>query len=820
MNGLIQDLCYALRQLRKSPGFTAAAIITLALGIGVNTAMFRLVNAVVLRELPVDQPKQLVFPTIIHADGSDDSFSYHEFEEIRDRNHSLSGVFAFDTTRFLASVNGQTDYLFGQCVSANFFSVLGVKSALGRAFTSQDDRAGRPPVVVISYDYWKRRFALDPNILNQSIALKKILFRVVGVTPPSFRGVELGDAIDIWMPMVHWPQVRLSDHLTVGIMGRLKPDRTITQASAELGVLDKQYAAHKVEPNETSQYQAHSENRRVEFRSGARGFLDLPDELPHELNILMAVVALVLLIACANVANLQLARAVTRRGEIALRLALGAARIRLVRQLLTEGLVLAIAGGGLGFLLANWATALLLRLVVRGTDPLGLDSQSDARVLWFSVGVSVLTGLLFGLAPAFGATRVDPAPALKPGSRTETANTSAKGLSQGLIAMQVALCVTLLVGAGLMVRSLKKLSKVNPGFQRDHVLLAFLYPTLGGYQGERELNLYSTLQEQIDTAPGVMSASLSRFRLLSGGGGWHRQIVNPGSTRHAEENLRVHCNPVAPQFFATMGIQLLLGRDFTPVDGAKAPRVAIISEALARVAFPNQNAVGSRIEFVGDSSSGQADVVGVVRDIRSFNLRSEDEAAGVYIPLAQAPAELLGQAILEVRTTAQPAVAIASVRRVAQAIDVDFPLARLSTQTEQMAESLTTEHSLATLLSLFSVLAVTLAGIGLYGVIAYSTARRTREIGIRMALGARRLDVVRMVVGQGLRLTLIGIGVGIAAALAGSRVLSNQLFGVTFADPVTFGSVIVVLTAIALAASYIPARRASRVDPMVALRYE
>lgn len=820
METLFQDVRFGLRQLRRSPGFAAVAILTLALGVGLNSAMFRVLDAVILRTLTVEKPQQLFFPEITTSEGSDIGFQYPEFEAIRDHSRSFSPVFAFDTTRFLASVNGQIDYLFGQSVSANFYSVLGVKPILGRAFIPEDDHAGQPPVAVISYDYWQRRFAGNLSVLGKNVAFKKIPFRVVGVAPPSFRGIELGDAVDIWIPMLYWPQVRLNDHLTVGIMGRLKPDTTVRQATAELNIMDREYEAQQLGPTASNPKRQSLQNRKVELRSAARGIFSLPDDLPHQLNILMVVAGFVLLIACANVANLQLARSISRSKEIATRLALGASRARLMRHLLTESLLIAVIGGVLGFVFANRATDLLLRFVISGVDPLALNSTLDARALWFSAAAAIFSGLLFGLAPAFSVTRMDAAPALQAGGKSDTGNCAHRKLSGSLVVVQVALCVSLLVGTGLMVRSLKKLSAVNPGFQRDHILMAFLYPTLGGYQGVKELNLYAALQEQMSAAPGVVSASLSRFRLLSGGGGWGRRVARPGVSESRAQGLPVHCSPISPHFFVTMGIPLVFGRDFTQHDSANAPKVVIISESVARSVFPKESPIGQRLEFVDDTGREQAEVVGIVRDVQSFNLRAPDEAAGIYIPLNQAPSDLLGQAVLEVRTTNQTEIALASLRRVTQTIDADFPLARMSTQEEQATETLTGERSMATLLSLFSGLALALASIGLYGVIAYSTARRTREIGIRVALGARRTDVLRMILRQGMRLTLIGVGIGLVGAIGASRVLASQLFGITSTDPVTFGGVVLTLVAVALTACYVPARRAANVDPVNALRYE
>jgi predicted permease len=789
------------------------------LGIGANTAIFQFVNAVILRELPVRNPKQLVFPRITSPEVSGNEFPYSEFEQIRDRNQSLSSLFAFDTTRFLVTVNGQTDFVWGQCVSGSFFSVLGMNPILGSDFATQDDQPGRQPVVIISYNYWKTKFGLDPGVLGKTIALKQIPFRIAGVAPQGFRGIELGDSVNIWMPMGYWPQVRLSDHLTVGIMGRLKPHVASQQVRAEFNILDREYLKQAPTANGVPTSESVLDKRSIEVLSGARGFFALPDELPNELNILMMVVGLVLLIACANVANLLLARAVNRKKEIALRLALGAGRLRLIRQLLAESLLLAITGGALGVLLASWAAQLLIRIRIGGIDATALDVRADQPVLWFAAGISLLTGLVFGLAPAFGATRIDPVPALKAGSGREGGGESRRGLGQALVVVQVALCVSLLIGAGLMIRSLQKLSQINPGFRQEHVLLVSLYPTASGYQGARELDLYSALQKQVGAAPGTLSASISRFSLLRGGR-WVRKINNPAINKGSEGGIRHQCSPVSPQFFTTMGIPQVLGRDFHASDGATSSKVAIISESLARVAFPNQNPLGNQIRFVGDENSEEALVVGVVGDVRSMSLRVPDDFPSIYIPLAQAPASLLGQVILEVRTATDPSGTLENVRGVLKTLAPNLPVTNATTQVQHTAESLGGEQSLTTLLSVFGALAIILASIGLYGVIAYSVARRTHEIGIRVALGADRSQVLRMVLGQGLQLTLIGVGVGFLCAAIEASVLANNLYGVAQTDPITFVGVALLLTSVAIAASYIPARRAMKVDPIVALRYE
>jgi len=813
LEDLADDIRYGVRAMRKNKGFASAAILTLALGIGANTAIFSVLNAAMLRVLPVQNPKELVFPQVTGAEGPEDGFAYREFELLRDRSRSFSDIFAFDTTRLVASADGQADLVWGQCVSGNFFSVLGVSPAVGRAFDSEDDRPEQTAAIVISDAYWERRFGRDPGVVGKQIVLKNIASYVAGVAPASFRGIELGDSVDIWVPMTYWPQLRLNDHLTVAVMGRLARGVSEQQAAAELTVLDRAIARQKLAPTGQAEDLNSIERRRVALSSGARGFVSLPDELPRQLNILMMAVGLVLLIACANVANLQLARGVNRKREIAVRLALGAGRLRLLRQLLTESLLLAAAGGGLGCLMSRWTSELLLRFAIRGVDANALDVQADLRVACFTAGISIATGLLFGLLPALGATRIDAAPALKAGPGGPTGKKPRISAGNVLVIGQVALCVALLVGAGLMVRSLKQLSRVNPGFRKDHILLVSLYPTLGGYQGERELSLYAQLQEQMDTAPGVVSASLSRFRFPSRAR-WDRKVA----TSKGAVAL-VACKPVAPRFFTTMGISLARGRDFTALDRAKSLRVAILSEALARAGFPDQDAIGQTIKFP-DESGTTAEVVGVARDVRSTSLRGADAVPLLYIPLAQTPADLLGQATLEVRTTGEASTASAAVREVLRGIDRNLAVPEVNTQEEQIAESMEGEESLTTLLSSLGVLAILLASVGLYGVVAYSVARRTREIGIRVALGANRRDVMALVLSLGVRWTLAGVGIGLAMALLGARVLASELFGVRTNDFATFMGVATLMTAIALAASCIPARRAMGVDPNKALRYE
>jgi predicted permease len=815
----LMDVRFGLRMVRKNPGFTAVAVLTLALGIGANTAIFSVCDAVMLKLLPAKNPKQLVYFRLLSPEERGSAFSRAEFEQFRDLSRSFSGMFAFDTTRLVVNVDGQADFVWGQCVSGNFYSVLGIDPSLGRALTSNDDQPGRPAVAVISYDYWKRKFAQDPSAADKTITLKGIPFTIVGVAPARFRGIELGDSTDVWVPLTFWEQLRLNDHLTLSVMARMKPGAVEKQASVDLTLIDQQFTAAALGSKISPQDERDLHARSVELVPGGRGLVDLPDELPRSLLVLTVVVGLVLLIACANVANLLLARAVNRQKEVALRLALGAPRMRLFRQLLTESLLLALAGGALGLLFATWTTSFLMRLLSDGDALLALDVHADLRTLYFALGFSFFTCLLFGIAPAIWATRMDAGLTLKGVSSSKGANTPHLGTRKVLVISQVSLSVLLLVGAGLLVRSLQKLSIVDAGFRQENVLLVSIYPTLSGYEGARELALYARAQERVSAAPGVLSATFSRFGMLSGGR-WIRVASHFASAGRGEREVNVNCNPVAPRFFETMGIPLVLGHDFTSADGGAAPRVAVVSESFARKYFPGEDPLGKPLRFKDGQAGEQIVVVGVVKEVKSLSLWEREPVPQMYIPLAQAPADLLGQITMEARTAMEPATAATAVRDAMRDVEANLPLVRIITQKAQTEGTLQNERSLSTLSTLFGVLALLLACLGLYGIAAYSVAARTREIGIRMALGARSDDVDRMVLREGMRLALTGVVVGLAVAFVVSRVLASLLFGISGTDSLIYPGVSILMVLVALAACYIPARRAARVDPMVALRYE
>jgi predicted permease len=815
MEILAQDIRFALRSLKKAPGFASAVILTLALGIGANTAIFSLVDAVILRTLPVRSPEQLFFVEAVSKGGTDDGFPSALFEQIRDHNTSLSGAVAFDTTRLSASVDGHPEVLWGQCVSGNFFELLGLTPPRGRALTVEDDRPSSPPAAVISHRYWKRRFALDPAIVGRTITLKGMPFTLVGIAPEGFLGIEPGDAPDVWIPMAHWARLRLNDHVSVGILGRLKPGVGLDQAQGELNTIYQASGIGLGRPDSVLPTDKDHPASRIVLTPGARGLSDLRDEYSLPLAILMAVVLAVLLIACANVANLVLARAIARRKEIALRLAIGASRARLIRQLLTESVLLALVGGSLGFLLAVWGSDTLLALVSNGPAPLSLDLSHGTRILEFTAGLSLAIGILFGIAPALRATKTDLNSVLKETS-PQGGGGRGTGLRTVLVALQISASVVLLVAAGLLTRSLQELFRVDPGFERDRVILVRAYPTIVGYEGARELELYSRLQEQLRAISGVRSVSLSRFGFL--GGRWSRRVLLPGEAIGASGDASALCYPVSPAFFETMGVPLLQGRDFGPGDGPAAPRVAVVSEAFCRAHFPRSGALGQRFRFGDDATEDDLEIVGVVRDVSSLSLRDGGSRPAVYIPIPQTPGKTLGQITIELRTGMDAAAGVATIMREVQAIDRDLPLVSAETQADFAGESLGTERLMSELAGAFAILALILAGVGLYGVLAHDVAQRAREIAIRIAIGATPADLRRLVLRHGFRLILPGALVGLMAALAVPRVLTSLLFGVGPADPLTLAGTSLSLVLVALLACYLPARRAMAGDPLLALR--
>jgi len=853
MNTLWQDLRYAARMLRNHYGFTAIAVLSLALGIGANTALFSVVDVVLLKKLPVNKPEQLVMfksltvpnfnfggfngntnPDPTSGMTAATSFPYQTFARLREQKGLLSEIFAFAGVGVNVNVDGQADVARAQVVSGNYYAGLGVQPFLGRTITDSDDRAAATPVMVISERYWQRRFNRNPAVLGKQIKLNNVSFTVVGVTPPEFTGTgQVGSSPDVSVPLALEPQLstdrsrmRGAGQWWLRLMGRLQPGATAEQARASLEVVFQQsvleHRAARVPapgqpplpPLEPKDYP------RLAVDSGSQGEMDVRRRFAPQLYLLLGVVALVLLIACANVANLVLARASSRQKEIAVRLAMGSGRGRLIRLLLTESVLLYVLGGGLGIIFASWIKDVFLTVGNWGGEGMNaLNPRLDLRVLAFTIALSLVTGVLFGLAPAWRATRIDLTPSLKDTGRSSS-GASRSLLSKSLVVAQVAMSLLLLISAGLFLRTLHNLQTVEVGFNSENLLLFSIDPNLLGYKDAALANLYRQMFDRIEAVPGVKAVTFSRNALLSGSTSG-RQVYLAGDASSADGSPRqggeVRLHHVRENYFATMEIPVLFGRGLTPQDDERAPKVVVVNQTFARLIFSGENPIGKRFGFNADKPT-EIEIVGVVRDAKYGNLREESPAT-FYVPWLQELSRV-GAVSFEVRTASDPVVFVTAIRQAVREVDPNLPLAGVKTQVEVANESLRIERLFARLLSLFGLVALLLAAIGLYGVMAYAVTQRTKEIGIRMALGAQRHNVMKLVLCQGMILTLIGVVFGAGSAIGLTRLMKSLLFGVSATDPVTFIAIALLLVVVALLAAYVPARRAMKVDPLVALRYE
>jgi predicted permease len=822
---LLQDLRYAARMLRHNPGFTTVAVLSLALGIGANTAIFSLIDTVLLRMLPVEKPEQLVFVENVGARGGGGAPPYPCFEQFRDRDHYLSGLAAFSHYDMRVSIDGRPEEVAAQQASGNYFAVLGVHAWAGRTFGPADDSIvgkGGPdgPVAVIGYSYWKRRFAGSPAVLGKVVQVQDRAVTIVGVTPPEFFGLRPGMPIDLTVPMMLAPAEMLRDRGAwwLNVVGRMKPGVPGAQARAELDSIFQAFmnsgSSGKISGGDEFR---HDYFDRIQLTPAARGLDRLRRQFSKPLLVLMALVGLVLLIACANVANLLLARTTTRNREFAVRLALGAGRSRLMRQVLTESLLLVGIGSLLGLLFATWAGRLLVAFFAAGHHGITVDLRFDARVLAFTAGASLLTGLLFGLAPAFRVTKTTLSPGLKEQGRGMIGLRPRLPLSKLLVVSQVALSLVLLIGAGLFVHSLWNLRNLDAGFHPDGVLTLKVKPDEKVYSEERRMALWKEILDRAARIPGVRSASLSVLNPMSG---MDRGVLIdvPGFESHAVRDRAISLNHVTAGYFETLGTPLALGRGFTDADAANAPRVALLNETAARFYLGGRNPVGVGVRFPFGKEKPPYQIVGVVKDSRHNSLR-EEVPRMIYIPVFQAIDELRSLT-LAVRTAGDPSGLASTVSREARAAGPDILTTDVATLANQVDQSLLEERLVSTLASFFGMLALLLASIGLYGTISYSVARRTNEIGIRMALGASATGVVRLVLRDAVLMIAAGMALGVPAAIAGGRYVQSQLFGLKAADPLTLALACLALAAVALLAGYLPARRASRVDPMAALRYE
>jgi predicted permease len=839
---VLQDIRYALRVIAQNRAFAAVAILSLALGIGANTAIFTLIDNVVLRSLPARAPEQLVV-LASNPEKPATGFNYPDYRYFRDHNQSYSGVIATAEGRTLAFAvpgeKGSAEVVPGALVSGNYFEVLGVPASIGRLFTEADNVTdGAHPYVILSWDLWQRRFGGEASALGRKIALNGAPFTVVGVAARGFHGIAVGNHSDLFIPIVMMPTINPpannwnSRHWWwLNVMARLKPGATMQSATSELNVLEQQILKADPEYKPAPAYEKERAKReRMVVLDGSAGWSYFRVQYAKPLTVLMIVVGLVLLIACANVANLMLARAAGRQKEIAVRLAIGAGRIRLIRQLLMETLVVSILGGLVGLAIAYWGVTMLLRLMPGRAIPVDLHLSPDPRVLGFAFLASIVTGLVCGLAPALQSTRPNLVTSLK--NETAAARRSRFDLRRALVVLQVAVSLLLLIGAGLFVRSLRNLENLDPGFRRERVLVASVNPQASGYKGQRLRDYYERLVAKVGTAPEVRSASLVNITPLSGSR-WNGDVTIDGYQWKPNERPYVDHNAVGPRFFETMGIPLIAGREFTDLDNPAftpdpkpkrdpnekpvGPRVMIVNESFAKRFFAGRQVLGGRVTRDSKWKSDEAyEIVGVVKDVKYFGLREATEPM-VYVPVWR---DGSGARNLVVRTTGDPERLAATVRREAAALDPSIPVLQTLSMSDQYDNSIAQERMLTTLCGFFGALALLLAAVGLYGVMAHSVTRRVREIGIRMALGAQAGEVLWLILREVTWMVGIGALIGLPVAYSLTRLVTTYLYGLTPQDPLSIAGSVALLLAITAAAGLIPALRATRVDPMIALRYE
>ena len=835
LESLGQDALYGVRSMMRSPWVTAVALLSLALGIGATTAIFTLMDAVMLRSLPVKDPGRLVVlgtgqdEGISDEFGSTDMYSYPVYRRLQKENQVFSDVAAVfsmtnDVHGFVADRTEQ-EPIKVQLVSGTYFQTLGVEPLMGRMLAEDDDNSeGAHPVVVASYSWWTQALSRDEAVLGKPLRIGSTVFTIVGVAPPKFSGAKVGESPDVWIPIAmcqtvppHWSVYK--DKISEGLylIGRLKPGVTVEQATANVNVWYQQTFqgmlgdfAHEQTPEKNT---ATLKRTHVPLTKMTTGMAGVGVQFTQALKILMAVVLLALLIACANIANLLLARGTARARELALRQALGAARQRIVRQLLTESLVLALAGGLLGVAIAAGGSRLLLKMVSSYGDPLPLDLSMNTNLLLFTLAVTLSTAVLFGTIPALRATRLQLTDSLKDGRGASTG--AAKGLlARGLVVSQIALSLVLLVGAGLFLRSLVNLNHVDTGFNKADVLLLKLDESSGGYESKdpRLALLHREIEERVSALPGVKAASYSMFTFHEGS--WNGPVFVQGFDNNKDVNVR-H-NIVGSGYFATMGIQLVAGRGFGPQDTATSQKVAVVGESVARTLFPGGKAIGQHYSTEDQAHAGDIEVVGIVKDVKYHSVNEKPKTLD-YLPAVQYPGYLSD---FEVRYEGDAVAASNAVQKTIHAVDHNLPIVNVMTLNERIASTVRDERLVAQLCTFFGLVSVFLSSIGIYGLMSYIVSRRTNEIGIRMALGAERGHVRWMVMREMLWLVVIGVAIGVPVTLIGNGLVKAMLFELSGLDLVSLTGAMVLLLAVTLLAGYLPARRASRVDPMVALRYE